>query len=81
MPIGLPAAMKDSISLMEFSSPAIIPHRTVAARIEDGIEVPLLDAVEANGLVQLNFRNRVLLEPARSISSDRAAARSPASGR
>src|SRR5277367_571024 len=40
-----------------------IPHRTVAARIKDGVEVFLPDALEANGLVELSFRGRVLLEP------------------
>jgi hypothetical protein len=41
----------------------------VAARIEEGVEVFLLDAVEANGLVELSLRSRVLLEPAREIGA------------
>ena len=32
-----------------------IPHRAVAARVEDGVEVFLPDAVEANGLVELQL--------------------------
>ena len=47
-----------------------IPHRAVAARIEDGVEVFLLDAVEANGLVELSFRGRVLLEPEREVGAE-----------
>src|SRR5260370_14882742 len=46
-----------------------IPHRAVAARIEDGVEVLLPDAVEARGLVELGFRSRVVLEPARKVSA------------
>jgi hypothetical protein len=46
-----------------------IPHRAMAARVEDGVEVFLLDAVEANGLIQLSLCSCVLLEPAREIST------------
>jgi hypothetical protein len=42
----------------------------MAARVEDGVEVFLLDAVEANGLVELSFRRRVLLEPEREVSTE-----------
>ena len=47
-----------------------IPHRAVAARVEDGVEVFLLDAVKANGLVELSFRSRVLLEPERKVGAE-----------
>src|SRR5277367_569711 len=47
-----------------------IPHRTVAARIEDGVEVFLPDAVEAKGLVELSFRSHVLLEPQREVGAE-----------
>ena len=47
-----------------------IPHRAVAARVEDGVEVFLPDAVEANGLVELGFRGRVLLEPERKVGAE-----------
>src|SRR5271154_2260344 len=47
-----------------------IPHRTVAAWIEDGVEVFLPDAVQAKGLVELGFRSRVLLEPARKVGAE-----------
>jgi hypothetical protein len=47
-----------------------IPHRAMAARVEDGVEVFLLDAVEANGVVELSFRSRVLLEPEREVSTE-----------
>ena len=46
-----------------------IPHRAMAARVEDGIEVFLLDAVEANGLIELSFRGCVLLEPDRELGT------------
>jgi hypothetical protein len=46
-----------------------IPHRAMATRVEDGVEVFLLDAVEANGLTELSFRSRVLLEPDRELST------------
>ena len=46
-----------------------IPHRAMATRVEDGVEVFLLDAVEANGLIELSFRSCVLLEPASEIST------------
>src|SRR6476620_10509139 len=45
-----------------------IPHRAMAARVEDAVETFLLDAVKANGLVELSFRSRVLLEPERKVS-------------
>ena len=41
----------------------------MATRIENGVEVFLLDAVEANGLIELGFCSCVLLEPAREIST------------
>ena len=69
MPIGLPAAMKE---LDQFDGMLVfseIPHRAMAAWVEDGVEVFLLDAVEANGLFKLSFRSRVLLEPAREIGT------------
>ena len=47
-----------------------IPHRAVAARVEDGVEVFLLDAVKANGLVELSFRSGVVLEPERKVSAE-----------
>ena len=47
-----------------------IPHRAVAARVEDGVEVFLPDAVKAKGLVELSFRSRVLLEPERKVSAE-----------
>src|ERR1700722_12504358 len=46
-----------------------IPHRTMAARIEEGVEIVLLDAIEAKGLVELSLRSRVLLKPERKISA------------
>src|ERR1700676_2139613 len=46
-----------------------IPHRAVSARVEDGVEVSLPDAVKANGLVELRFRSRVFLEPERKVSA------------
>ena len=39
-----------------------IPHRAMAARIEDRVEVSLPHAVEANGLAELRFRGRIFLE-------------------
>jgi hypothetical protein len=42
----------------------------VAARVEDGVEVFLPDAVKANGLVELSFRSGVLLEPERKVSAE-----------
>src|SRR5262249_57776616 len=44
-----------------------IPHRTMAARIEDGVVVFLSDAVETQRLVELSFGVRVLLEPTRDV--------------
>ncbi len=67
MPIGLPAARKDFDQLDRVLVFGEIPHRAMAARIEDRVEVFLPDAVEANGLVELSFRGRVLLEPARKV--------------
>ena len=46
-----------------------IPHRAVAARVEDSVEVFLPDAVKANGLVELSFRGRVLFEPERKVGA------------
>src|SRR5271165_6798722 len=46
-----------------------IPHRAVATRIEDGVEVLLLDAVQAKGLTELSFGGCVLLEPDREFSA------------
>jgi hypothetical protein len=42
----------------------------VAARIEDGVEVLLPDAVEAKGLVELGFRGGVLLEPNGKVGAE-----------
>src|ERR1700722_6623786 len=39
-----------------------IPHRAMAARIEDRVEVSLPHAVEANGLAEVRFRGRILFE-------------------
>src|SRR5271154_5755587 len=47
-----------------------IPHRAVATRIKDGVEVFVPDALEANGLVELSFRGRVLLEPSRKVGTE-----------
>src|SRR5215813_12071387 len=47
-----------------------IPHRTVAARIEDGVEAFLLYAVKAHSLVKLSFRSGVVLEPARQVGPE-----------
>ncbi len=61
MPIGLPAAMQDSISLIECSSSAR-SHIGLWPRIEDRVEVSLPHAVKANGLAKLRFHGRILLE-------------------
>src|SRR5215831_6526685 len=45
-----------------------VPHRAVAARIEDGVVVLLLYAVEARRLVELALRVRVLLEATGDVS-------------
>src|SRR5262249_49688818 len=45
-----------------------IPHRTMAARIEDGIEVFLFYAIEAQRLVELSFGIGVLLEATGDVS-------------
>jgi hypothetical protein len=42
----------------------------MAARIEDGVEVFLFDAVKAKGLVELSFRSGVLLESERKVSAE-----------
>jgi hypothetical protein len=42
----------------------------MASRVEDGVDVFLLDAVEANGLIELSLRRCVLLEPEREISTE-----------
>jgi hypothetical protein len=47
-----------------------IPHRAMATRIEESVEVFLLDTVDANGLVELSLRSRVLLEPARQVGTE-----------
>src|SRR5271157_4356912 len=47
-----------------------IPHRAMATRVEDGVEVFLPDAVEANGLIELSLRTCVLLEPDRELSTE-----------
>jgi hypothetical protein len=47
-----------------------IPHRAVAAGVEDRVEVFLPDALKAKGLVELSFRRRVLLEPARKVGAE-----------
>src|SRR5262249_10373087 len=44
-----------------------IPHRAMAARIEDGVVVFLSHTVEAQRLVELSFGVRVLLEPTRDV--------------
>src|SRR5262245_17330275 len=44
-----------------------IPHRAVAARIEDSIEAFLFDGVEANSFAKLSFRSGIFLEPARKV--------------
>ena len=46
-----------------------IPHRAMAARVENGVEVFLFDTVEANSLVELSFRSRILLESKREIGT------------
>jgi hypothetical protein len=42
----------------------------VAARIENGVEVFLLDAVEANGPVKLSFRSDILFESNRQVGPE-----------
>ena len=42
----------------------------MAARIEHGVEVFLLDAVKANGVVELGFRGGVLLKPDRQVGAE-----------
>src|SRR5262249_33546165 len=44
-----------------------IPHRAMAARIEDGVVVFLFHAVEAHSLIKLSFDVCVLLEPTGGI--------------
>src|SRR5262249_8233652 len=44
-----------------------IPHRAVAARIEDGVEAFLFDGVEANSFAKLSFCSGIFLEPARKV--------------
>jgi hypothetical protein len=46
-----------------------IPHRAMAAGVEDGVEVFLLDGVEANGLAELSFRGCILLVPDGELST------------
>jgi hypothetical protein len=40
-----------------------IPHRAMAARVEDGVEVFLLDAVKANGLVESSSSQKPVFRP------------------
>lgn len=47
-----------------------VPHRTVAAGIEDGVEVFVPSAVKANGHVELSLRGRVLFEPECKVSAE-----------
>ena len=47
-----------------------IPHRAVAARIEDGVETLLLDAVKANSLVKLSLRSDILFKSARKVGPE-----------
>jgi hypothetical protein len=47
-----------------------IPHPAVAARIEDGVGVFLLDALKANDSVKLSFRSDVLFRSDRKVSSE-----------
>jgi hypothetical protein len=47
-----------------------IPHPAVAARIEDGVGVFLLDALKANDSVRLSFRSDVLFRSDRKVSSE-----------
>ena len=70
MPIGLPAARKDFDQLDRVLVFGEIPHRPVAAGVENAVEVLLPDAVKANGLVELRFRGCVLLEPQCQVSAD-----------
>jgi hypothetical protein len=56
------------MSLIEFLSPAI-PHRAVAARIENGVEILLINAVEANGLAKLGLCGIVFFETAGELLS------------
>src|SRR5262249_40891003 len=44
-----------------------IPHRAMAAGVEDGVEVLGLDAVEAKCCRELRFRIRVGFEPVRKV--------------
>jgi len=47
-----------------------VPHRAVAARIEQRVEVFLPDAVEADGLVELGLRRRIVLETHRQVGAE-----------
>src|SRR5262249_48156302 len=47
-----------------------IPHRAVAARIEDGVEIFLLDPVKTDSSVKLSLRSDVLLEPERKVGPE-----------
>jgi hypothetical protein len=47
-----------------------IPHRAMAARIEDCVETFLLDAVKANGFVRLSFRIDILFESDRKVGPE-----------
>ena len=70
MAMGLPAARKELDQLDGVLVFGEIPHRAMAARIEDCVKTFLLDAVKANGFVKLSFRSRVLLEPERKVSPE-----------
>jgi hypothetical protein len=48
----------------------IVPFPSCRPGVEDGVEVFLPDAVEANGLVELRFGDRVLLEPKREVGAE-----------
>src|SRR5690349_2833248 len=39
-----------------------VPHRAMAARVKDGVEVFLSNTVEANGLVEVSFRLFILFK-------------------
>ena len=47
-----------------------ISHRTVANRMEDRVETFLLDAVEADGPIQLSFRIYILFEADRKVGPE-----------
>src|SRR5271154_2318119 len=73
-----PSLARSSASETRLTQPGIegarsrklISAPTAAFRIKDGVEVFLPDALEANGLVELSFRGRVLLEPSRKVGAE-----------